>query len=46
MLAPVAVQLAPEWALVEAARPIQPNMPAIRAALEGLRDSDDVGSSR
>jgi hypothetical protein len=42
MLAPIAVQLAPRRALAEAARQIQPNMPAIRAALEGLRDSDDV----
>jgi hypothetical protein len=42
MLAPMAVQLAPQRALTEAARQIAPNMPAIRAALEGLRDSDDV----
>jgi hypothetical protein len=42
MLAPIAVQLAPQRALAQAARQIQPNMPAIRAALEGLRDSDDV----
>jgi hypothetical protein len=42
MLAPIAVQLAPRRALAQTARQIQPNMPAIRAALEGLRDSDDV----
>jgi hypothetical protein len=42
MLAPMALQLAPQRALAQAARQIQPNMPAIRAALEGLRDSDDV----
>jgi hypothetical protein len=42
MLAPIAVYLVPQRALANAARQIQPNMPAIRAALEGLRDSDDV----
>jgi hypothetical protein len=42
MLAPIAVQLAPQHALAQAARQIGPNMPAIRAALEGLRDSEDV----
>jgi hypothetical protein len=42
MLAPIAVHLAPRHALANAARRIQPNMPAIRAALDGLRDSDDV----
>jgi hypothetical protein len=42
MLAPIAVQLAPQRALSQAARQIQPNMPAIRAALEGLRDSGDL----
>ncbi len=42
MLAPIAVHLAPQRALAQAAREIQPNMPTIRAALEGLRDSDDV----
>jgi hypothetical protein len=42
MLAPTAVHLAPQRAGAQAARQIQPSMPAIRAALEGLRDSDDV----
>jgi hypothetical protein len=42
LLAPIAVHLAPQRALAQAAREIQPNMPAIRAALDGLRDSDDV----
>ena len=42
MLAPIAVHLAPRRALANAARQIQPNMRAIRAALDGLRDSDDV----
>jgi hypothetical protein len=42
MLAPIAVQLVPQHALAQAARQIRPNMPAIRAALEGLRDSEDV----
>jgi hypothetical protein len=42
MLAPIAVYLMPRHVLAKAARQIQPNMPAIRAALDGLRDSDDV----
>jgi len=42
MLAPIAVHLAPQRDLAEAARQIQPYMPAIRAALDGLRDSGDV----
>jgi hypothetical protein len=42
MLAPIAVHLAPQRGLAQAARQIQPYMPAIRAALDGLRDSDDV----
>lgn len=42
MLAPIAVRLAPQRALADAARQIQPNMGAIRAALDGLRDSEDV----
>lgn len=42
MLAPIAVELAPRYALADAARQIQPNMPVIRAALDGLRDSEDV----
>jgi hypothetical protein len=42
MLAPIAVHFAPQRDLAKAAREIQPYMPAIRAALDGLRDSDDV----
>ncbi|MGB9070195.1 MAG: hypothetical protein WCC21_16620 [Candidatus Acidiferrales bacterium] len=42
MLAPIALQLAPQRSLAQAARQIQPNLPAIRAALEGLRDSGDL----
>ncbi|MBZ5696467.1 MAG: hypothetical protein LAN36_14045 [Acidobacteriia bacterium] len=42
MLAPIAVHLAPQPALARAAREIQPYMPAIRAAVDGMRDSDDV----
>lgn len=42
MLAPIAVQLAPRYALADAARQIQPSMPVIRAALDGLRESEDV----
>jgi hypothetical protein len=42
MLAPIAVRLAPERDLAQAARQVQPYMPVIRAALDGLRDSEDV----
>jgi hypothetical protein len=42
MLAPIAVRLAPQRELAQAARQIQPYMPVIRAALDGLRDSEDV----
>src|ERR1700733_13930734 len=42
ILAPIAVHLAPQRTLAQVAREIPPNMPAIRAALDGLRDSDDV----
>jgi hypothetical protein len=42
MLAPIAVHLAPRGALANAARQIQPNIGAIRAALDGLRDTEDV----
>jgi len=42
MLAPIAVHLAPQRDLAQAARRIQPYMPVIRAALDGLRDSEDV----
>lgn len=42
VLAPIAVHLAPRRELAQAAREIQPNMPVIRAALAGLRDTEDV----
>jgi hypothetical protein len=42
MLAPIAVRLAPQRDLTQAARQVQPYMPVIRAALDGLRDSEDV----
>jgi hypothetical protein len=42
MLAPIAVSLAPRSDLAQAACQIQPYMPAIRAALIELRDSDDI----
>lgn len=41
MLAPVAMYFAPDRALAQAAREVQPNMPAIQAALDGLRDTED-----
>jgi hypothetical protein len=39
MLAPIAVHLAPQRDLAQAARQIQPYLPVIRAALDGLRES-------
>jgi hypothetical protein len=42
MLAPIAVHFTPQRYLAQAAWQIQPYMPTIRAALEGLRDSEDV----
>jgi len=42
MLAPIAVRFTPQRDLANAAREMQPHMPEIRAALDGLRDSDDV----
>ncbi len=42
MLAPIAVHVAPQREMAQAARQVQPYMPVIRAALDGLRDSDDV----
>lgn len=42
MLAPIAVHFAPRRCLAQATREIQPYMPVVRAALEGLRDSDDM----
>ncbi len=42
MLAPIAVHLAPQHALAEAAREILPHLPVIRATIDGLRDSEDI----
>jgi len=42
MLAPIAARLAPQRDLANVARKIQPCLPMIRAALEGLRDSEDI----
>jgi len=42
ILAPIAVRVAPQRNLAEAARQIRPYMPAVRAALEDLRESDDI----
>jgi len=42
MLAPIAVHFAPQRDLAQAAQEIQPYMPAIRAVLDGLRDTEDV----
>ena len=42
MLAPIAVHFAPQRDLAQAAREIQPYVPAIRAALDSLRDTEDV----
>jgi hypothetical protein len=42
ILAPMAVHFAPKRDLAQAARNIQPYMPAIRAALGDLRNTDDI----
>jgi hypothetical protein len=42
ILAPIAVHFVPRRDRAQAAREIQPYVPAIRAALLGLRDTDDV----
>ena len=42
MLAPIAMHFAPRRGVSQAAAKIQPWMPTIRAALEQLRDTDDV----
>jgi hypothetical protein len=42
ILAPIAVHFAPQRDLAHAAQEIEPYMPAIRAALDGLRDADDI----
>lgn len=41
ILAPIAVRLAPRHNLAQAARQIQPYMPVVRAAVEGLSETDD-----
>jgi len=42
MLAPIAVRLAPQHCIADAARQMRPYMPEIRAAIDGLRASEDV----
>jgi hypothetical protein len=42
MLAPIAVRVAPRSALAQAAREIQPHLPEIQAALDALRETDDI----
>lgn len=42
MLAPIGMHFVPKRHLAEAAKQIGPYMPVIRAALEGLRDTEDV----
>lgn len=42
IIAPIAIHFAPQRDLQHAAREIEPYLPAIRAALDGLRDTDDV----
>jgi len=42
ILAPIAMHLAPRHCLANATQKIQPYMPEIRAAIEGLRESGDV----
>lgn len=42
MLAPIAARLAPRRELARAESRIQPNLPVIRAALDGLRDVGNI----
>jgi hypothetical protein len=42
LLAPIAVRVAPRQALAEAAQQIQPHLPEIQAALDGLGETGDV----
>ena len=42
IVAPIAVHFAPQRDLQHAAREIQPYLPAIRTAMDALRDADDV----
>jgi len=42
MLAPIAIRLVPDKKLARASQQIQPWLPTIRAALDGLRNSPDL----
>jgi hypothetical protein len=42
MLIPIAMHFAPKEKLAEASREIRPYLPTIRAAVEGLRESEDI----
>ena len=42
MLAPIGMHFVPKHHLAQAAREVRPYLPVIRAALDGLRDADDV----
>ncbi|MGH9685100.1 MAG: hypothetical protein ACRD4S_15990 [Candidatus Acidiferrales bacterium] len=42
MLMPIAMRFVPRNDLTDASQQIQPYMPVIRAAMDGLRDTDDV----
>jgi hypothetical protein len=42
MLIPIGMHFAPKEKLVEASREIRPYLPTIRAAVEGLRESEDI----
>lgn len=42
LLAPIGMHFVPKRHLQEAARQLRPHLPEIRAALEGLRDSEDM----
>jgi hypothetical protein len=42
MLAPIGMHFVPRHHLAQAAREVKPYLPVIRAALDGLRDTEDV----
>jgi hypothetical protein len=42
MLIPIGMHFAPKDKLAEASREIRPYLPTIRAAIEGLRESEDI----
>jgi hypothetical protein len=42
MLAPIGMHFVPRRHLAQAAREVKPYLPVIRAALDGLRDTEDV----